>query len=71
MTWKEGRSPSCGYQSLVAGKEMTKADKLARKLIIPLQRDNYRKIGRIEKINKKTKETRGLRRVKRAKKVFD
>lgn len=37
------------YQSLVAGKGMTKADKLARNLIIRLQRDNRQRY-RIEKI---------------------
>lgn len=62
MTWKEGtQSPSCGYQSLVAGKGMTKADKLARKLIIRLQRENRKR-------SHLWKETRGLRRVT---KVFD
>lgn len=50
MSWRERtQSPSCGYQSLVAGKGMTKEDKLARKLIIRLQRDN-RKRDRIENI---------------------
>lgn len=50
MSWREGtQSPSCGYQSLLAGKGMTKAEKIARKLIIRLQRDN-RKRDRIEKI---------------------
>lgn len=50
MSWREGtQSPFCGYQSLVAGKRMTKADKLARKLIIRLQRDNRQRY-RIEKI---------------------
>lgn len=50
MSWREGtQSPSCGYQSLVARKGMTKADKLAKKLTIRLQRDNGKRY-RVEKI---------------------
>lgn len=73
MSWREGtQSPSSGYQSLVAGKGITKADKLARKLIICLQGDN-RKRDRIETITFMEGNIygRGLRRVKRATKVFD